>query len=39
MNLAVREEQIMVNRPNGGIAVVHIRFEGRSHVLELELTV
>jgi hypothetical protein len=31
MTLATREEQIMVNRQNGGVAVVHIRFEGRSH--------
>jgi hypothetical protein len=31
MNLAAREEQIMIQRQNGGIAVVHIRFEGRSH--------
>ena len=30
MNLAAREEAIMVNRTNGGVAVVHIRFEGRS---------
>src|SRR5271167_1392712 len=31
MNLAAREQPIMVNRQNGGVAVVHIRFEGRSH--------
>jgi hypothetical protein len=30
MNLAAPEEAIMVNRPNGGVAIVHIRFEGRS---------
>jgi hypothetical protein len=26
----MREEQVMVNRQNGGVAVVHIRFDGRS---------